>query len=108
VDASTSASLPAFALDLVEPGRRVVYIGLSGRPSLVDSRTVVLKDVTVVGVLSASGGLQKTIDLYAAGAVDPRPLVAATVGLGDAAAVLGGERRTEWGDAPKVHIDPRR
>ena len=31
-------SLPALALDLVEPGKRVVYIGLAGSPSLVDTR----------------------------------------------------------------------
>ena len=65
-----------------------------------------LKDVTAVGVLSASGGLAGTVDLYASGAVDPRPLVAATVGLEEVGAVLAGQRRPEWGDAPKVHVDP--
>jgi threonine dehydrogenase-like Zn-dependent dehydrogenase len=108
VDASNAPALPALALDLVEPGRRVVYIGLAGEPSLVDTRAIALKDVTVVGILSASGGLAGTIDLYASGAVDPRPLVAATVGLDEAAAVLAGERRPEWGHAPKIHIDPHR
>ena len=33
IDASNAAHLPALALDLVEPGRRVVYIGLAGVPS---------------------------------------------------------------------------
>ena len=108
VDASNAALLPALALDLVEPGGRVVYIGLSGAPSLVDSRRIVLKDLTVVGVLSASGGLAGTVELYASGAVDPRPLVAAVVGLDEAGEVLAGRRRPEWGAAPKVHIDPRR
>jgi threonine dehydrogenase-like Zn-dependent dehydrogenase len=107
VDASNAAALPARALDLVEPGRRVVYIGLAGEPSLVDTRVLALKDVTAVGVLSGSGGLAGTVDLYASGAVDPRPLVAATVGLDEAAAVLSGARRPEWGPAPKIHIDPR-
>jgi threonine dehydrogenase-like Zn-dependent dehydrogenase len=107
IDASNAAELPALAADLVEPARRVVYIGLSGRPSPVDSRTLVLKDVTAVGVLSASGGFAGTVELYASGAVDPRPLVAATVGLSDVAAVLAGERRPGWGDAPKIHVDPR-
>jgi threonine dehydrogenase-like Zn-dependent dehydrogenase len=108
VDASNDEHLPALALDLVEPGRRVVYIGLSGVPSLVDTRTIALKDVTTVGVLSASGGLAETIELYTTGAVDPRPLVAATVGLTEVAAVLGGERPPGWGAAPKTHVDPRR
>ena len=108
VDASTGEGMPALALDRVEPGRRVVYIGLSGGPSRVDTRTMVLKDVTAVGVLSASGGLAGTIDLYATGAVDPRPLVAATVGLDRVAAVLTGERDPAWATAPKIHIDPKR
>ncbi|GAA1524890.1 alcohol dehydrogenase catalytic domain-containing protein [Dactylosporangium maewongense] len=106
VDASNAATSPAAALDLVEPGGRVVYIGLSGTPSLLDSRTLALKDVTAVGVLSASGGLAGTVELYASGAVDPRPLVAATIGLSEAAAALSPARPAAWGAAPKVHIDP--
>ncbi len=74
---------------------------------MVDTRTLVLKDVTATGVLSASGGLGETISLYAGGAVDPRPIVAATVGLEQVGAVLAGHRPPEWGDAPKIHIDPR-
>jgi threonine dehydrogenase-like Zn-dependent dehydrogenase len=108
VDASNAAHLPALAVELVEPGGRVVYIGLSGAPSVLDSRQIALKDLTVVGVLSASGGLAGTVKLYASGAVDPRPLVAAVVGLDEAVEVLAGRRRAKWGDAPKVHIDPRR
>jgi threonine dehydrogenase-like Zn-dependent dehydrogenase len=107
IDASNAAALPALAADLVEPGGRVVYIGLAGEPSLVDSRVLALKDVTAVGVLSASGGFTGTVELYASGAVDPRPLVAATINLDDVAGVLAGERRTEWGHAPKIHVDPR-
>jgi threonine dehydrogenase-like Zn-dependent dehydrogenase len=106
VDASDDPRLPALALELVEPGGRVVYIGLAGEPSLVDMRTVALKDVTAVGVLSASGGLAGTIELFASGTVDPRRLVAATVGLDEVADVLAGRRRPEWGDAPKVQVAP--
>ena len=108
IDASGAAVLPALAADLVEPGRRVVYVGLAGEPSLLDTRTLALKDVTAVGVLSASGAMAGTVELYASGAVDPRPLIAATVGLDDIGAVLAGEYRPEWGDAPKIHVDPRR
>ena len=107
IDASNAATLPALALDLVEPGKRVVYIGLAGTPSLIDTRTVALKDVTAVGILSASAGLAATIEQYAAGAVDPRPLVAATVGLDEAGAVLAGWRPHGAGAGPKIHIDPR-
>ncbi len=108
IDTSTGAELPALAADLVEPGGRIGYIGLSAEPSLLDTRTLVLKDVTATGVLSASGGLAETISLYASGEVDPEPIVAATVGLDQVATVLAGRRPAEWGDAPKVHIDPRR
>jgi threonine dehydrogenase-like Zn-dependent dehydrogenase len=105
VDATGAADLPALAVDLVEPAGRVVYIGLSGRPSALDTRALVLKDVTAVGVLSASPGLAETIAAYGSGAVDPRPLVAATVGLDDVAAVLAGGWRA--GPGPKIHVDPR-
>jgi threonine dehydrogenase-like Zn-dependent dehydrogenase len=104
VDATGAADLPALAVDLVEPAGRVVYIGLSGRPSPLDTRALVLKDVTAVGVLSASPGLADTIAAYAAGDVDPRPLVGATVGLGEVGAVLAGE----YPAGPKIHVDPRR
>ena len=107
VDASTAADLPARALELVEPAGRVVYIGLSGRPSRIDTRALVLNDVTAVGILSASPGLDDTIAAYASGAVDPRPLVAATVGLDEVGAVLAGWRPAAAGPGPKVHIDPR-
>jgi len=106
IDASNAAHLPALALDLVEPAGRVVYIGLAGQPSLIDTRTLALKDVTAVGVLSGSPGLDATIAAYASGAVDPRPLVAATVGLGRVSAVLAGERPEMAGPGPKIHVDP--
>jgi len=108
IDASNAVDLPALALDLVEPGRRVVCIGLAGEPSLVDTRSIALRDLTVVGVLSASGGLAGAIDAYASGAVDPRPLVAATVGLEAVASALAGARGPGWSAAPKIHVDPRR
>ena len=107
VDASNAATLPARALDLVEPSGRVVYIGLAGSPSTIDTRILALKDVTAVGILSASPGLAATIRAYAAGDVDPRPLVAATVGLDQVGAVLAGERPPDAGPGPKVHGDPR-
>jgi threonine dehydrogenase-like Zn-dependent dehydrogenase len=105
VDAANAVELPALALERVEPSGRIVYIGLAGRPSTVDTRELVLKDVTAVGILSASPGLAATIAAYASGAVDPRPLVAATVGLGEVGAVLAGEHPA--GPGPKVHVDPR-
>lgn len=107
VDASNGAGVPALAADLVEPGGRVVLVGLSGEASLLDTRVLALKDVTAVGILSASGGLEGIVDLYASGRVDPRPLVAATVGLGEVADVLAGRRPPGAAHGPKIHVDPR-
>jgi threonine dehydrogenase-like Zn-dependent dehydrogenase len=107
VDASNAAHLPERALELVEPSGRLVYIGLAGEPSRIDTRGLVLKDVTAVGVLSASPGLDATIRAYADGTVDPRPLVAATVGLDEVGPVLAGERPADAGPGPKIHVDPR-
>jgi 2-desacetyl-2-hydroxyethyl bacteriochlorophyllide A dehydrogenase len=106
VDASTSADVPALAVELVEPGGRVVLIGLAGAPSAVDTRQLALKDITAVGLLSASPALADTIKAYASGSVDPRPLVGAVVGLGGVAPVLRGERPAGAGPGPKTQVDP--
>ena len=100
--------MPAFAVDAVQPGRRVVFIGIAGAPSTIDTRALVLKDVTAVGILSASPGMAQTIERYAAGAVDPRPLVAATVGLGEVGGVLAGASPAGAHGGPKIHVDPQR
>jgi threonine dehydrogenase-like Zn-dependent dehydrogenase len=107
IDASNSPALPALALELVEPGKRMVLIGLAGSPSMVDTRTLALKDVTVVGILGGSRGLAGAIRHYTAGTVDPRPLVAATIGMDELGSVLDGARPVAAGPGPKIHIDPR-
>jgi threonine dehydrogenase-like Zn-dependent dehydrogenase len=104
IDASNAAQLPAKAVELVEPGKRVVFIGLAGRPSLVDTRGLTLKDVTATGILSGSPGLEAAIESYARGDVDPAPLVAATIALDDLAPALGGQLPAGAGPGPKVHI----
>jgi threonine dehydrogenase-like Zn-dependent dehydrogenase len=108
IDASNARQIPSRALELVEPAGRLVYVGLAGGPSLIDIRMLTLKDVTAVGVLSASPGLEETIQLYANGTMDPRPIVAETVGLDDVAAVLSGEHPRREDSGPKVHVDPTR
>ena len=108
VDATDDPAMGAFALERVEPGGRIVLIGLADTPSTIDTRRLVLDDVTPVGILSGSGAIADTITAYADGAVDPRPLVAATVGLDGVGAVLAGERPPGAGGAPKIHVDPRR
>jgi threonine dehydrogenase-like Zn-dependent dehydrogenase len=106
IDCTGGESVPARALRLVEPAGTVVCIGLSTRPSLVDSRDIALGDITVAGILGASAGLASAIEHYADGRVDPRPLVQVVVGLDRAADALSGQLDT--GAGTKIHIDPRR
>jgi threonine dehydrogenase-like Zn-dependent dehydrogenase len=105
IDCTGDDAVPALALRFVEPAGRVVYIGLSREPSLIDSREVALNDLTVVGILGASAGLAPAIGHYADGRVDPGPLAQVVVGLDRAAEALAGQ--LDPGAGTKIHIDPR-
>ena len=105
VDCTDDHRMPALALELAEPAGRVVFIGVSGAPSLIDSRDLVLGDLTAVGVLGASAGLAPAIEHYADGRVDPGPLAQVVVGLDRAAGALTGD--LDPGAGTKIHIDPR-
>ena len=107
IDATNDPSVPAEALHAVRPGGRLVCIGIAGEPSRIDTRDLVFGDITVVGLLSGSPGLRAAIDSYASGAVDPTPLVAATVGLAGVADALAGRRPAGARPGPKVQVDPR-
>lgn len=96
--------MPAAALARAEPAGRLVYIGIAGAPSLIDSRDLVLGDMTAVGILGASAGLAPAIEHYADGRVDPSRIAQVTVGLGHAAEALAGKIST--GAGTKIHIDP--
>ena len=107
IDATSSTTAPGLAVRLVDPAGRIVFIGLSGTPSLVDTREIALKDVTTVGILSASPGLAGAIEMFAGGHVTPDPIVAEVVGLAEVAERLDGHRGPNAGPGPKVHVDPR-
>lgn len=106
VDCTDDHRVPASALALAEPAGRVVFIGVSGAPSLIDSRDLVLGDLTAVGILGASAGLAPAIERYADGQVDPSGLVSVTVGLDQAAEALAGH--VSAGTGTKIHVDPGR
>jgi threonine dehydrogenase-like Zn-dependent dehydrogenase len=108
IDATDSAEMPRFALDVVAPGGRVVLIGVSVPASLVDSRQIVHQELQVFGVLGGSLGLEPTIDAYARGQVDPRPLIAGVVGLDAVASVLSGAAPRTPGGGTKTLVDPAR
>ncbi len=105
IDCTDDHRMPAAALALAEPGGRLVCIGISGVPSLIDSRDLVLGDMTAVGILGASAGLAPAIEHYAGGRVDPAAIAQVTVGLEQAAEALAGQVST--GAGTKIHIDPR-
>jgi threonine dehydrogenase-like Zn-dependent dehydrogenase len=105
IDCTDDHQMPAAALALAEPAGRVVYIGISGVPSPIDSRDLVLGDLVAVGILGASAGLAPAIEHYAGGRVDPAGLVQVTVGLERAAEALAGQVST--GAGTKIHIDPQ-
>lgn len=107
IDCSSVDEMPALAARLVRPAGRLVFIGLSSTPSLVDSRQIALKDVTAVGILSASPGLAGAIESYASGAVVPDALVSEVVSLDDVPSRLEGVRGPDALPGPKVHVDPR-
>ena len=105
IDCTDDHQMPAAALGRAEPAGRLVYIGISGVPSLVDSRDLVLGDMTAVGILGASAGLAPAIGHYADGRVDPGPLVHVVVGLDRAVEAFDG--RLDPSPGTKIHVDPR-
>jgi hypothetical protein len=68
----------------------------------------VLRDVTIVGVLGASAGLDAAIDGVASGRVRTSELVAAVVGLDEVADVLRVGGAPSATGAPKTLVDPAR
>ncbi|MET0735347.1 MAG: alcohol dehydrogenase catalytic domain-containing protein [Microbacterium sp.] len=107
IEATSIEAMPALAVRLAKPAGRVVYIGLSSTPSLVDTREIALKDITAVGILSASPGLAGAIEHFADGSVVPDSIVSEVVALEDVPARLEGHRGPDAGPGPKVHVDPR-
>ena len=108
IDATNNASVPARAVEQVEPGGRVVLVGLAGSAATLDSRGLVLRDITVTGILAASQGLDPTIAAYSTGAVRPEPLVDRVITLQELAALWSDASGDLSGRAPKIHVDPRR
>jgi threonine dehydrogenase-like Zn-dependent dehydrogenase len=106
IDATDSEEIPAIALDVVKPGGRVVFVGVAHAPSLVDTRRIVRRELTVHGILGGSQGFAPAIEAVGAGIVDPRPLVGAVVGLDAVGEVLRGRRPPQAGPGPKILVDP--
>jgi len=107
INATDDDSMPQFALDRVDPGGRVVFIGSAHKPTTLDAQSFVRKAVTAVGIMGGSHGLRPTIEAYENGSVDPRPLIAATIGLDAVGSVLDGDFPPSAGSGPKFLVDPK-
>lgn len=107
IEATSNADMPALSVRLTKPAGRVVYVGLSSNPSHIDTREMALKDITAVGVLSASPGLAGAIEGFASGAVAPDAIVSEVISLEDVPSRFEGLRSNNAGPGPKVHVDPR-
>jgi 2-desacetyl-2-hydroxyethyl bacteriochlorophyllide A dehydrogenase len=93
-----------FALQAVRPGGTVVVLGLSGQPSVpVDMDAVVVRDLTVHGVLGSPHVWPDAIELVRSGRVRTEPLVSGVFALGSMTDAL--ERLSEPGSL-KVLIEP--
>jgi 2-desacetyl-2-hydroxyethyl bacteriochlorophyllide A dehydrogenase len=92
------------ALRTVRPGGSVVVLGLSGLPAVpVDMDSVVVRDLTVHGVLGSPHVWPDAIELVRSGRVRTEPLVSGVYALGSTADAL--ERLSEPGSL-KVLIEP--
>jgi 2-desacetyl-2-hydroxyethyl bacteriochlorophyllide A dehydrogenase len=107
IEATSNADMPALSVRLTKPAGRVVYIGLSSSPSNIDTREIALKDITAVGILSASPGLSGAIAGFASGSVNPDAIVSEVIPLEEVPSRLEGQRGSNAGPGPKVHVDPR-
>jgi 2-desacetyl-2-hydroxyethyl bacteriochlorophyllide A dehydrogenase len=108
LDMSTAREAPARAVELVEPAGRVVLVGLAEEPSPIDTRRAVLRDVTIVGVLTASAGLDPAIEGIASRRIRTAELVADVVGLDEVAGLLRAGLPPSPTGAPKTLVDPAR
>lgn len=106
IEATSVETMPTLSVQLAKPAARVVYIGLASTPSFVDTRDIALKDITAVGILSASPGLARAIASFASGAVVPDAIVSEVISLEDVPSRLEGRRGDSAGPGPKVHVDP--
>jgi threonine dehydrogenase-like Zn-dependent dehydrogenase len=107
IDATFDATIPAKLVDLVEPGGRIVLIGVDNHAAPIDSRKLVFRDITVVGILSGSPGFKESIRYIAEGKIDPKKILGGTVGLNEAGNIFLGKRPAHIGVGPKVLVNPR-
>jgi L-idonate 5-dehydrogenase len=100
-EASGSAAALAGAIQVARPGAVIVQLGLGGDASLPLS-ALVAKEITLRGTFRFQEEFALALDVLARRAIDPLPLLSATLPLAEAVAAfeLAGDRR----QAMKVQI----
>ncbi len=93
-EASGSGAALASALPVARPGAVIVQLGLGGDVSLPLS-ALVAKEITLRGSFRFHAEFAMAVEVLARGAIDPAPLLTATMPLGDAVAAfdLAADRR---------------
>ena len=81
-------------------------IGVDNHAAPIDSRKLVFRDITVVGILSGSPGFEESIRFIAEGKVDVKKILGGTVGLNEAGNVFLGKRPAGLGFQPKILVNP--
>jgi 2-desacetyl-2-hydroxyethyl bacteriochlorophyllide A dehydrogenase len=107
VEATNSPEGAATALPLLRRGGSAVLLGISGagRPT-IDPDSLTLNQLRVHGIFAASRAAWRwVVELYAAGILDPAPLVTHRFGLEEAPAALAA-LAVPGGDAVKVLVRP--
>ena len=84
IEAAGSAGSLAAAHERLDPGARLVVVGLSGRPEIpVAVDQLVVRDQTMIGSIGSPGVWPEVIRLIGSGALRPSRLVTHTVDLAD-------------------------
>jgi threonine dehydrogenase-like Zn-dependent dehydrogenase len=107
VDATSTPEGPASTLGLLRRGGAAVLLGISGAGrATIDPDTITLGHLRVYGIFAASRtAWQWVVQLYAAGALDPAPLVTHRFALDDLPEALE-TLRSPSGGAIKVLVRP--
>ncbi|MHC2999986.1 zinc-dependent alcohol dehydrogenase [Microbacterium sp. HJ5] len=104
IEATGAGDVPQLALDRLQPGGRLVLLGVPGEPATLDVATTVLKDVTVHGVLGGSSAIQETINTMTQLQHVASTLVASRVRLEEVERILQAGARATHAPGTKIQV----
>lgn len=88
IESTGVAALLPDAVECAKRGGRIVLVGISGRPSRIESRRLALFERSLVGSLGYRHDLPRVVKMMQAGQLDPLPLIGDVVELSDAPAMF--------------------